>query len=174
MTTQGSCTDFEARLARAADGALSGDEMRALDAHLAQCGACRLALDEQRQARAMLQSAPDAAVSPGFHARVMTSIRAESSWPLRWNFRVWTWRLLPVAAALAAAAVLLVVRGSDGTVARTAQSPSAIDLRTIAANSTSVPVSDALWSASISDTSLLSLMLSARGDEALSAHAEVR
>ena len=74
--------------------------------HLEQCAECRLALQEQRVVRAALTARTDAEVPAGFSARVLSGIdvgassSSSSSWVdlLRW--RIWTYRLVPVATGL--------------------------------------------------------------------------
>src|SRR3990172_4497440 len=89
--------------------------------------------------------------------RVTALIEADRSW-LDWlDFRRWTWRLVPVAAALSLAA-WVVVHNADTSQA-TPSSAAAFD--------EDLPVAAALWDESVSDTSLLSLMLRASANDRL-------
>jgi hypothetical protein len=75
-----------------------------LMAHLEQCAECRLALQEQRVVRAALTARTDAEVPAGFSARVLSEIDFEpsssSSWVDMLRWRIWTYRLVPVATGL--------------------------------------------------------------------------
>lgn len=159
------CARVESLLVRAAEGALTSADEARLRAHLEQCASCRAELDDQRAMREMLQGYPVEGAGLGFDTRVMAAVRAESearesSWLNALDFRRWTWRLVPVAAVLALLSV---------TIART---DTATEETTVAAgtNTDSLPVSSALWSESVSESSLLSLMLTANVDDALSNH----
>ncbi len=162
------CTSFTSWLVRAAEDRLAPPEQAQLDAHLTSCDACRQALADQRSVRMLLQTHPVDGAPLGFDTRVMAAIAAEaerrhSSWFDSLDYRRWTWRLLPVAAALAL--VIAAVTPTD------AASPSVENTGTTLAQSTdNLPVSAALWSESVSESSLLSLMLSAGADDALADH----
>ena len=105
------CQEFESRLVRAADGALDAGDQIALDAHLHVCGACRAALADQRAVRQALAARPTLRAQPDFASRVAAAIEADRSWLDRLDFRAWTWRLVPVAAALSFV-TWMVVRGA--------------------------------------------------------------
>lgn len=159
------CAAFTSALVRAADGSASAQEQSQLEAHLATCAGCAAALADQRAVHAWLSSdlAEVAGASLGFDTRVMAAVRAEAqsrarSWLDSLDFRRWTFRLVPVAAALALAA--MVVSGTEAS--------GEIDTPvTNTATADTTPVSSALWSDSVSGSSLLSLMLSASADDAL-------
>lgn len=162
------CAAFTSLLVRVADGTASAQELSRLDAHIATCASCAAALDDQRGVHAWLRSQPVTGASWGFDTRVMASIRAEaesrsSSWLDSLDFRRWTWRLVPVAAALVLAAAS--VTGPDAAIqvetAPTVDSTTATD---------AWPVSSALWSDTVSESSLLSLMLSANADDTLATY----
>ena len=159
------CTTIEPLLVRAAEG---GAEDARLTAHLNECASCREALADQRAMRELLQGAPIEGARLGFDTRVMAAIRAEADakgaagWLASLDFRRWTLRLVPVAVALALAAV--VVNQADATTGSTGEVT--VDT-TLAANTDNLPVSSALWSDSVSGSSLLSLMLTANADDTL-------
>ena len=156
--------EFERLLVRAADGQLDATERETLDRHLATCDACRAALAAQTRVRASLQARPPLDASPAFYARVTASLRSPASWLDSLDFRRWTWRLVPVAAALVIAVVAfagLSMRADSGS--------SVTEIQT-ASTANDQPVSSALWSSSFSDDSLISLMLRANADDALSRH----
>jgi|SRR5688572_6297517 len=165
------CARVEALLVRAAEGTLStesrgphgvrGEEAR-LNEHLKDCASCRAALADQRAMRELLRELPVDGARLGFDTRVMAAIRAEvagrsASWMDTLDFRRWTWRLVPVAAALAIASFLIAAPVQETTV--------------VASNGTDdLPVSAAWWSESVSGSSLLSLMLTANPDDTLATH----
>jgi len=155
--TSATCQRFEPLLARAADEALEAAERATLETHLATCDACREALVVQRAVRGQLASRPAVHARAGFARSVMAAVEHESSWLDRFDFRQWTWRLTPIAAALLLAVWAGVPSGqSAATAVDTAETVDA-----------DAPVSSALWDESISDLSLLSLMLRASPDEGL-------
>lgn len=153
MTSREACQEFESLLARAADGALNEADHGRLDLHLAGCDGCRRALADQRAVRDALQSRPVLRDRPEFAVAVMAAIEAERSWLERLDFRRWTWRLAPVAAALSLIAWAAVQAGSSDAAG--------------AAFDENLPVSAALWQDSVSDVSVLSLMLRAGADDRL-------
>jgi predicted anti-sigma-YlaC factor YlaD len=167
------CAAVTALLVRAAErtssnGSAGSDEDARLSAHLEECPSCRAELADQRAMREMLQSYPVQGARLGFDTRVMAAIRAEadsgaSSWLGSLDFRRWTWRLVPVAAALALASIM--VNRADVTT-------QAGDETTLGATAStdSLPVSSALWSESVSESSLLSLMLTANVDDTLATY----
>ncbi len=164
MTTN-ACREFESRLTRAADDAtIEAADRASLDAHLRTCAACRAALADQRAVRDALAARPPLRAQPDFAFRVVAAIEADRSWLDRLDFRVWTWRLVPVAAALSLAAWMTV--HDARTAAPSASTPGA----TASADATfdgDLPVSAALWDTSVSDTTLLSLMLRASANDKL-------
>jgi len=162
------CAAITPLLLRAAEGQLQPDDATRLDAHLDACPSCRAALADQRAMRELLQDYPDPGASLGFDTRVMAAIRAESdggarSWLSALDFRRWTWRLVPVAAALALASVMVNQQDAAGSEDEATDS-------TISASADALPVSSALWSESVNESSLLSLMLTANADDTLSTY----
>ena len=167
------CAGITTLLVRAAEGTSwldprgpqgpRGDDAR-LNAHLEGCPSCRAALEDQRAMRELLQSYPVEGARLGFERRVMAAIRAEAegrarNWIDNLDFRRWTWRLVPIAAALALAS--FVVSGND-------QADDVTDAASVNTSVDALPVSSALWSESVSESSLLSLMLTANADDTLS------
>jgi anti-sigma factor RsiW len=156
--------EFERLIVRGADGLLDAAEREALDRHLTTCDNCRAALAAQTLVRTSLQLRPALEASPAFYARVTSAMRAPASWVDSLDFRRWTWRLAPVAAALVIAVVAFA-----GLSMRTDTTASSAEIQT-ASIAGDQPVSSALWSSSMSDDSVLSLMLRANADDALSRH----
>ena len=93
---------------------------------------------------------------PDFAMRVTSAIEADRSWLDRLDFRMWTWRLVPVAAALSVVTWFV----ANNITATDLMSPDA-------AAAADVPVAAALWDDSVSDTVLLSLMLRAGANDSL-------
>jgi len=159
MTTD-ACREFESWLARAADDAIEAGDQAALDAHVRTCAACRTALADQRAVREALAVRPPLRAHPDFANRVAAAIEADRSWLDRLDFRVWTWRLVPVAAALSLVTWVVVAQNAGtATTAVTTSADATVDA--------DLPVSAALWDESVSDTSLLSLMLRASANDKL-------
>ena len=104
------CGDKHRMLARLADGsgadAPTAEDQAELDAHLAECAACRSALDEQRLVANVLRSRPALVPSAAFSRRLASRLDEASGWLGILDWRTWTFRLAPVAAALAIAALL--------------------------------------------------------------------
>lgn len=167
--TQSPCESFINLIVRATDREISEPDEQRLNLHVAACAACRGALAGQRAVRAALAARPVADASAGFEARVMTALRAEAPLTERWNWRGWTWRLVPVAAVFAILAVGVVTRQGAASSITTATTPG-LDVSSLASPSGQAPVASALYSSSVSDASLLSLMLTAKADDPLAAH----
>jgi anti-sigma factor RsiW len=158
--------DVAMLVVRVADGSASAQEHARVMAHTADCASCRIALADQRAVHEWLQAQPIVGATLGFDARVMAAVRAEvdargRSWLDSLDFRRWTWRLVPVAAALGL--VALAVTRTDAASAEDLVPTQAVTTST----SDALPVSSALWSDSVSESSLLSLMLSANADDTL-------
>lgn len=110
------CTDVERLLAAKADGALDVERQRIVDAHLSTCAACRRLLDDQVAVRSMLAAAPVPEAPRDFLARVNAAIDAEDAgWFGLVDFRAWTLRLVPAAAAIALVALLWPSSGATST-----------------------------------------------------------
>lgn len=148
------CPGYVSLVVHAADGTLDVAGRARLDEHLLGCSACREALDGQLSARRVLAMLPAVQASPFFAARLRADLDASRPWTDRIDFRRWTWRVLPLAAGLGLAAFLAVRAETVASRANVSSAPDA-------------PVSAALWSDSVSDTSVLSLMLRANVDESL-------
>jgi anti-sigma factor RsiW len=158
MTTH--CDDLIPALVRAAEGslaALSAQDQAALTAHLATCAACAEALADQQAMRQALVTLAATPQSTYVGTRVMAELRAArpaTTWLDSLDWQRWTWRLVPVAAALA-----IVV----GSVAQTTASESvtAVDA------TTGLPASSALVTGDVGGTDLLSLLLNSSADTTL-------
>ena len=100
------CSEIEPWLAAAADGSIDDDRARMLNRHLAECAGCRATLADQTRVWEMLAATPMAPARSDFTARVNAQIDAPSGWLGMADFRAWTLRLAPVAAAIALIAAL--------------------------------------------------------------------
>ena len=102
-----SCADSERLIVRRADGAPLDARLAAeLDRHLEGCAACREALAAQDSVAAILRSRPADDVSPGFSTRLARRLDERTDFFDAIDWRAWTFRLTPVAAALALVAYL--------------------------------------------------------------------
>lgn len=153
---------FEHQIAQAADDSLAPDARVTLDAHLATCADCRALLIAQRDARAVLRQRPIVAVRD-LSAGIRRTLEAERPLidRLNINWRLWSLRVAPLAAALAIVAVMT-VRSVDTTPAASETSVAA------ASGESSASVASALWTGDVSEDTLLTLFLRADADDALS------
>ena len=102
-----SCPDSERLIVRRADGAsLDPHLTAALDRHLEGCPACREALAGQSTVAATVRSRPADRVSAGFSARLASRLDERTDFYDSVDWRTWTFRVTPVAAALALVAFL--------------------------------------------------------------------
>ena len=152
------CADFADRLVRAAETPDLEAIEPALAAHLQRCDSCRAALEEQRQIRTMLAARPAMAASPALRVRVREAVERERTWTAVIDFRRWTWRLVPVAAAVVLLTIVR-IQSTGGTANETAE----LD---------DLPVSAVLYASDVSDASALTLMLRADADERLASYME--
>ena len=97
------CVTSENLIARYADApeSLSAAERESLELHIGACGACRAALDDQRQVARILHDRVPTPVTAGFSARIAARLDAEpEGWLALANWRAWTVALVPVALVL--------------------------------------------------------------------------
>jgi len=166
MTTN--CETLEPLLARAAEAPdawpLDDGERARLSAHLTSCESCRDALAAQTEVRALLAARPALDASSAFRVRVRQALEPEAgrapSLAELLDFRRWTWRLVPVAAAM-------VVATAIGLATPLAETDADVVAMTEAA--AELPVAAALYSTNVTDESLLALMLTASADDRLGA-----
>jgi len=97
-----SCEEWLSSLMQAAENNLDDldpAERSRFEAHLARCARCQAGLEEQRAVWEALTARADAAVPPGFAARVVSEVT-----PGRWvdvlRWKTVTYRLVPVATGL--------------------------------------------------------------------------
>jgi len=100
------CDDARGLIARRADESGENGSDTALDLHVLGCADCRAALEEQREVVAVLRSRPIIAVSATFSQRLAAQLDEASGWFGIADWRTWTIRVAPIAAALALIALL--------------------------------------------------------------------
>jgi hypothetical protein len=102
------CVDVAPFIARRADAPETLDRtiLTAVDTHVAGCASCRALLGEQRAVAGMLRMRPADDVSLRFGAQLSARLDEASGWFGIADWRRWTLRLTPVAAALALATYL--------------------------------------------------------------------
>ena len=156
------CDDIEPLLLRSLEGRLEADEGHQLERHLAQCDACRETLKAHRRVAAVLSSRPAADVPLGFSGRVMVNIEPVSGWMEALNWRAWTFRLVPVAAALVVVAVL----GFGSTeAAEPLEFSDLVAEWVIEENGEGLPAFSLFWQEEVTDDTLLEAVLTANPDE---------
>ena len=163
------CADVAPFIVRRADApeTLDAGTRAAVDSHVAGCASCRALLDEQRAVAGMLRMRPADAVSARFGAQLAARLnsasggKAASGWDAAsaldptssWfgivDWKRWTLRLTPVAAALALATYL-----GLGTASQTPVSVEEWALGATDAQAESMP-----WDSGVSADSVLETML---------------
>lgn len=149
------CHDVRPFIARRADDPASlldlvdARTIAAVDAHFESCASCREALDTQRSVSAWLRTRPADRLSPHFASQLAARLDEASGWFGIADWRVWTLRLAPVAAALALATYL-------GLGAST-PTPATIEEWTLATTDSSAE--SILWESDMSADSVMETML---------------
>ena len=157
-----SCDDVGPLLLRRLEGRLEGDDWHRLESHLQHCSACREELDGQQAVAAVLASRPSSGASPAFINRVMAAVEPERSWLDVLNWRAWTFRMAPVAAALALVAAL----GFGPTEA--AEPLEFVDLVAewvVEDDAETLPPFALFWDDAVAEEALLEAVLTASSDE---------
>ena len=146
-----SCSEAAPLIARHADGSpLDHPAAAALEEHLAACFACRALVADQRTVLDVLRSRPVENVSPAFASQLARRLDDESGFLGIADWRAWTFRLAPVAAAAVFAAVLF-----SG-----AESAAPVSLEEWAvSNADTASRATLLWDAEITADSVLETML---------------
>ena len=101
MNDMAVCESMVPAILASVDDTLDAPGRMRLAAHVAECPACRRALDEQKAVKQLLATLPAVAVSRHFAARVRQRVTQSIRWWELADWRVWTLRLAPVAALLA-------------------------------------------------------------------------
>lgn len=157
------CDDARRMIARRADE--SGDDERSamLDAHVSTCADCRAALEEQREVVAVLRSRPIAPVSATFSQRLAARLDDASGWLGIADWRIWTFRVAPIAAALALVALLTSSSTRTQTSSATPQVASPITIEEWARSGLDASrISSMLWQKEVTTESLLESMVTGR------------
>ena len=158
------CDEAGPLLLRRVEGRLEGDEARRLERHLEQCETCRETIEAQRSVSAVLSARPVAEAPLGFTSRVMTNLAVAPGWVDVLNWRVWTFRLAPVAAALVVVAAL----GFEPT-----EAAAPLEFSDLVAgwvveeeeDAETLPAFSLLWQDEVTDDTLLEAVLTADPDE---------
>ena len=165
-----SCAEAAALVASQVDENLDAAGRERLSAHLVLCEACRTELEALRAVRFVLGSRPEASLPVGFEVRLASRLADSSRWLPRTDWRLWAFRLAPVAAALA-----VIVGAVSG---RFAQEPRYPDLSQIlqtwatGEQPQTTPVSAILLQPQVSKDSLLAAVLMAKPDTTLADYVE--
>ena len=156
------CDDVERAVIARAAGRLDPAGAERLEAHLDGCAACREAAGGQDDVAAVLSARPDAAPPLGFATRVMAHLDGPPTWLDVIDWRRWTVRLAPVAAALLVAAAVGL---------RPAEAVEPIEFSDLVTDWVGVddaaesPALSLLWQDDVSDDALLEAVLTAGPDE---------
>ena len=155
------CDDVERAVIARAAGRLDPAGAERLEAHLDGCAACREAAGGQDDVAALLSARPDASPPLGFATRVMARLDVPPTWLDVINWRRWTVRLAPVAAALLVAA---------GVGLRPAAAVEPIEFSDLVTDWVEVddaagpPALSLLWQEEVSDDTLLEAVLTSGPD----------
>ena len=156
------CDEAGPLLLRRLEGRLEADEGQRLERHLEQCETCRETLEVQRRVAAVLSSRPVAEVPLGFAGRVMANLEPVPGWLDALNWRVWTFRLAPVAAALLVVAAL----GFGPTeAAEPLEFSDLVAEWVVEEDAEGLPAVSLLWQEEVTDDALLEAVLTADPDE---------
>ena len=156
------CDEIAPLIARGADGILDGDQQQVVARHLETCSACREMLEEQQLVARMLSQRPDVDPPVGLVGRVITSVDASPTWFDVVNWRVWTFRLAPVAVAL------LVIASLNLGPSTQVEPAELLDLATgWLGDDTAeeLPAFSLFWQEDATDDALLDAVLTAEPDE---------
>lgn len=126
------CENVQQQLNRFAAGDLPVADRQTVQAHLAECAACRAKLAELDALAGVVASTPTPPIPSGFASRVIAAARQrQQAQPITaWNLLRW-WRLTS-APMHAAAAAVLIVGLSVGVVLGWTSAPSAAQAETAA------------------------------------------
>ncbi len=114
------CQDMENLLPFYTEGALTDDERRAVEEHLARCEACRRELAALQQAARMVEALPPVETPPWFEQKIMADVRREASkkrFVQKWFYPLGIKIPLQVMATLVIAVLaVLIYRGNEDSV----------------------------------------------------------
>ena len=156
------CDEIGPLLLRRLEGRLEADDRQRLERHLEQCEACLETLEVQRRVAAVLSSRPVAEAPLGFAGRVMANLEPVPGWLDALNWRVWTFRLAPVVAALMVVAAL----GFGPTeAAEPLEFSDLVAEWVVEEDGEGLPAFSLLWQEEVTDDTLLEAVLTADPDE---------
>src|SRR5262245_28436746 len=167
------CDDARRMIARRADESGDSGCDAALDAHVAACAECRAALDGQREVVAVLRSRPVTPVSPTFSQRLAVRLDEASGWFGIADWRIWTIRVAPIAAAIALVALLTSSSTRTQPSPSIQSSPITID-EWARSGLDSSRASSMLWQNEVPTESLLESMVTGRHPSASGESSSVR
>ncbi len=119
--------------------------------------------DAQAAVAAVLRSRPASGVPAAFAGRLSARLTAEGGWLGLADWRVWTFRLAPVAAALVVAAILFGSRASESSFLLA----SVVETWAAGDRTDGRPATSLFWQADVPGESLLLTVLTSGPDEAL-------
>ena len=150
------CDDAGPLVHRRLEGRLGAEDRTRLLQHLEHCAGCREELETQEAVAVMLAMRPTAEVPLGFADRVMANFKPAPGWLDTVNWRVWTYRLTPVAAML----VLLAGLGLAPTeAAEPLEFSDLVADWVVEGDSDALPASSVFWEDEVSEDALLEAVL---------------
>jgi len=159
------CEQATPLVARMADEALGVDDRAALDRHLSGCARCRAELEDQRAVTAVLRARPPAEAPASLAVRLAAEIALDSAWLGVADWRGWSFRLAPLAAALVLVAVLW---GGGVQQAEPAESlASIVETWMMGDRTDGLPATSVFWQADVNADTLLVTVLLSGPDDAL-------
>jgi hypothetical protein len=154
------CDDARRMIARRADESGDVGSDAALDAHVSSCAGCHAALQEQREVVAVLRSRPLVPVSATFSQRLAARLDEASGWFGIADWRIWTFRVAPIAAALALVALLTSSATQTQTSPSSTHASSTVTIDEWARSGLDASrVSSMLWQKEVTTESLLESMV---------------
>lgn len=170
------CDDALELLARREEsGGLEPGDAARLGEHLTACAACRDLVDAQSPVAAVLGSRPVSVVPVGFDERLAARLAAERSWVGLADWRVWTFRLAPLAAAAALAAFVWPGPAREtraGETAPVASLTAVMETWATGEGAGGRPAASILWQTEAPDDTVLLTVLTAAPDDPMAEPAE--
>ena len=156
------CEEAHAAILRGVESGSTESGSSEVSDHLSSCADCRAAMEDHRRVMSVLTTRPDAPVPLGFATRVVATLGSDQGWLDALNWRLWTYRLAPVAAALLLVSVLTLAPATSRTPMEFAQ---LVDEWAADDNADAVPMFSVFWQQDMSEDELLETVLTADPDE---------
>ena len=156
------CEKARAAILRGAESGGRESVSSEVSDHLSSCADCRAAMEDHRLVMRVLTTRRDAPVPLGFATRVVASLESGQGWLDALNWRLWTYRLAPVAAALLLVSILTLAPATSRTPAEFAQ---LVDAWAADDNADAVPMFSVFWQQDVTEDDLLEAVLTADPDE---------